>query len=148
MNTNKILSSFFFLGSSVKKLNISNNFVNEPTSTRTKKNVDVEYEVHSIEENSDEKITTGLVTLYVNVKLTEGKTKSTIKLIIDGCFGANSDAPIDDFKELLSLNGCATLYSIARSLVLTTSAQVFNTGSISLPMISIFELRKAQGASE
>ena len=58
---------------------------------------------------------------------------------IEGCFNASSEFGEENFKNMLELNGIASLYSIARGFVQSTSSQTLLAGSVLLPLINVIE---------
>ena len=71
--------------------------------------------------------------------------KLSITLSIEGGFVAPLEVPEDEMKELLSLNGCATLYAIARAQIVTITSQSLSGGQLILPMTNFFKLKEAKG---
>ena len=69
--------------------------------------------------------------------------KFEITLSLESFF-TTSDLDKNNFKQMLLLNGNSTLYSIARSHILTISALSFDSGKIVLPMINFMELLNAR----
>ena len=48
----------------------------------------------------------------------------------------------------MELNGCATLYSIARSFLMSTTSQVFSNGAVILPMINFFDFKNEENKND
>lgn len=145
MDITECKSEFEFLGSSVKKLTLTNDFINFPYGENAERFFDVEYSLHDISEH-DEKMV-GYVDLYVDVLLKSEEKQSKMQLVIEGCFSRNkteNTEPPVSFESLLSVNGCALLYSVARAVLLATTSLVFKTGSVSLPMINCYKLKRRQ----
>ena len=145
INTSEIAAPFQFIGSSVRKLDISNNFVKMDDSSEIKRTFDVSYSIDDAVLDDHKWI--GLLTLSVwvscNFKSPKARPASfSLKLELQGCFTAPEQLPEEEFHKLLSVNGCTALYSVARGVVVSTSAQVFDGGSIRLPMVNIFKLRE------
>lgn len=145
MDINECKSDFEFVGSSIKELTIKNDLINFPLEENAEKLCDVEYMIHDISESKTE--LTGYVNLYVDVLLKLDNKQSKIHLEIEGCFAKDKSDDSEStitFCKLLSANGCALLYSVARAVLLTTTSQVFNSGSVKLPMINCYKLRQNQ----
>lgn len=143
MNAKDIKSSFQLIGTSVTKLNISNSFICVPNEEKIEKTIDVSYEVNDISEMTDkEEGYVGTVTLYVKAVLCYDEHNMDIDLAIQGGFSLiHEKGNRNDMIEMLSLNGCTALYSIARGLVTSISSQVCINSTVTLPMINIFRLR-------
>ena len=145
MNVNSIKSEFQFIGSSINRLAISNDFVVFPDASTLDKNIDVSYDI--LEISKDEDNVWGTIDLYIectisdcNSNQNETNNVCTISLSINGCFIDNTSLDESTFKKMLSVNGCAALYSIARSFVMSVSSQLSVNCNITLPMINTFKL--------
>lgn len=100
---------------------------------------------YKIEMNNVGKTDTGLygeVVLMIEVHL-DGKDdakghNATIHLTIEGGFHAPEEMGDDEFKSMLQINGAAALYSIARSYLISVTAQSFVRGNILLPLVNFF----------
>ena len=147
MNTKNIESDFKFVGQQITKLNLENDFVSL-SDRNTKNEFDVFYEIDEITKH-DDKIW-GTINLTVLCKITDTEEtedssplKCNISLTINGCFIDSANVSIDKFKEMLGLNGCTALYSIARGIITGISAQSMLEGNITLPLINILQLVKS-----
>lgn len=79
----------------------------------------------------------GILNLNINLDVTLNKQKTSITLILEGCFNASAESLENEFIYMLNLNGVTALYSIARSIILSISAQTFHSGKITLPMFDV-----------
>ena len=151
MNVNGIKSDFQFVGSSIIRLSVSNDFVAFPDSSALDKNIDVSYDI--LETSKDEDNIWGTIDLYIECSVSdcnsnenEANSVCTISLSINGCFIDNPSLDETTFKKMLSVNGCAALYSIARSFIMSVSSQLSVNCNITLPMINTFKLvEKSEG---
>ena len=64
------------------------------------------------------------------------KIVTEISIIIEGTFSTNKFEE-NEFKKLVSLNGTATLITIARSFIASFSSQIGNTPPIVMPLINV-----------
>lgn len=145
MNVNNVISEFQFIGSSINRLSVSNDFVVFPDSSTLDKNIDVSYDILEISKDDDN--IWGTIDLYIECNISdcnsnENETDNVcaISLSINGCFTDNSSLDENTFKKRLSVNGCAALYSIARSFIMSVSSQLSVNCNITLPMINTFKL--------
>ena len=144
MNVNEISSDFQFVGSRVCELSVKNDFVFFPENSSLSKNIDVSYEIVDI--STDDTSVLGILNLYVTCKISEVETDKVdtnncnIYLALNGCFISGTKTDSNIFKQMLSVNGCAALYSIARSFIMSLSAQISINCNIVLPMINTFRL--------
>ena len=77
----------------------------------------------------------------------KAKVKNTILFKVDlkmeGLFLGNPEKlTIDNFKDMVELNGVATLSQLSRSYIMSVSALSGITPVIKVPMINIFSLRE------
>ena len=131
-NIEKYMSDMQFLGSSIKNLEINNDFVVFPD--KSNKMFDVVYERILINKRDERK--NGTIRLDVKVTLSENERNCNFHLVIEGCFSISSKVSDDDFEKILALNGRASLYSVARAYITTISSITFAGGSIVLPMMN------------
>lgn len=146
MNTKEIKSEFQFVGNSICSLDLHNDFISIPDGDLSKE-FDVRYDIESI--NEDETDIWGTINLYVDCVIkpndetdTDELPEFNLKLVLNGCFKDVKGISKEDFVKLLSINGCAALYSVARSIIMSISAQSVVNGSIVLPMINVFKLNE------
>ena len=72
----------------------------------------------------------------------------SVKIYIQGCFTDSADISESSFREMLGLNGCAALYSIARAQIINLTSQAMNGGQLILPMINFFEMKTVKDKKE
>lgn len=141
MNTENIKSNFQFLGNTIADLTLHNEFIALPTQELSG-SFDVQYDIIDIQRSEKEMF--GSINLYVACELEESEVeeprKYKISLTVNGAFTDDKDINEEDFKKLLSVNGCASLYSIARSIITSITSQSVVSGSVILPMINVFKM--------
>lgn len=150
MKIEEFQSSFQFLGHRIVNMSISNDFIGWLEEDKIEKTFDVAY--NNIDINCDEESKIGTIDLNVAVNILQhdgddNQTKFDLLLVIQGCFIDNKDVSDKEFEEKLKLNGCASLYSIARGIITSISAQSVVTGQITLPMINVFKMLESSDAA-
>lgn len=142
MNLNAITADMSFIGSSIAKLNVSNNIKNL-VDTNCTFGVDVDItNIQQLSEQQSQLRGYVLLKVTVNVKgIKQKSAKSKIVLELEGCF-ETSTLDKDHFAQMLFLNGGSTLYSIARGIIGNLSTQTYQHGKILLPMINMVQLLK------
>lgn len=140
---NEIVSDFQLIGNSVKSLKIKNDFIALPTND-TKRIIDADYSIVEITENDNSNSLIGIIRLSVKVSIKDSyKHSMNIEIDVEGAFeGRNFQK--EPFETTLSLNGCATLYSIARSIIMSVTSQSLAFGSVILPLVNVYALNKAK----
>lgn len=152
MDTAVFESDFQLIVNSIRKLEIRNDFIFFPESHDLSRYFDVESEIISIDEDENE--FSGLLKLCLIVEVTEKepKIKETngrkpgfyLNLELLGLFKDASGGDKEGFIDLLSLNGSAALYGIARSLVISLSSQSALYAQVILPMVNFFKMKKLE----
>ena len=138
---NNILAQFQMLGSRIVSLNLKNDFLSSECIQSGKKNLDISHEIIAIDQQED-KTYLGVIQLHVSVRIGLEKLRYTLKIILEGGFCAPHEIGEEAFKKMLSINGLAALYGIARAQVRSISSQVFADGGVLLPMIDVTRYSK------
>lgn len=100
--------------------------------------MDVDVENLGYEEDGREWL--GKVVLDIIIETRKDEEKNgRIHLKIEGGFAVGGDVKEDEFKNLLLLNGATALYSIARGKIESITANVYQSGKITMPMINMYE---------
>lgn len=133
-------SDFQLIGNRIVQLKISNDFIllDLDESTEIKKGLHLSHQIVSVQLDTQGNFS-GLLLIHIKVKLARGKEKCNIDLMIEGCFNAEPELGEDKFRSMLEINGFSTLYSIARSTLISITSQVFSRGTIILPMINVIK---------
>lgn len=136
MDFNKITSELSFIGSTILELEISNELLSMSENVKKRFNMDVDV-VGCVEDGSER---FGKVILDIVIETRKDEEKNgTIHLKIEGGFAADAEVKEDEFKKLLLLNGATALYSIARGKIESITANVYQNGKITLPIINMYE---------
>lgn len=138
----KIMASFQMIGSRIVSLNVKNNSLSASIINVGKKELDISHQIVSSEIQEDQYV--GIIRLNVSVKIKQGKDLYSLKLVVEGGFLASKESIEKEmFEQMLSLNGIASLYGIARAHICSISSQCFTDGSLILPMIDVTKYSKA-----
>ena len=105
----------------------------------------VDYKIANMHEEND-CYTANIELLFTINGIAENKEKVFfIKLIMLGLFRADSsELSQAEFKEMLKINGVATLIQLGRSYVTAMTALSGFREQINLPMINVFELNEVK----
>ena len=141
MDTKKCLAEFQIVGSRIKQIKMKNDFVLLDSPDKTKKKLDLTHKVVEVEKD-EQGILRGILSLQINVVLTEGKTKFQLFIEIEGCFSCPDSDEEDKFQQMLEINGVTTLYGIARAMIISLTSQAFMAGAVTLPMINVYQYSK------
>ena len=141
METNKLKADFQLMGTTIIFLQVSNNFIHIENLQELEKKFNVEYEILNITTDADNHF--AKIQIHINVQIDSAESETMeVELILEGAFIATSEMPVEVFKEFVNLNGCATLYSIARSIIISITSQTCSGGQIILPMINLSKLEE------
>lgn len=138
---NEVLAKFQMIGSRIVSFSMKNDSISSEIIQRGKKKLDVSHEIISIE-NHESKSLIGVVQLHVFVRVSLDKARFTVKLVLEGGFSAPEEMDRGLFEKMLSLNGIASLYGIARAQISTVTSLSFADGGIILPMIDVTKYSK------
>ncbi len=143
MNTKQLESFFRLIGTKIKSFDVKNDFVTAGSDLSEKIKTDVSYVV-AIPDVVD-KIWFSTLTLTVKGRCNiRDIGKFSFSLVIEGGFQAPQDLPREKFIHMLKVNGSASLYSIARGFITSTTSQVFSGGNLVLPLIDMVKLTELQ----
>lgn len=140
MKTDKIMADFQFLNNKVIEFSIENNLLNIKDKV-IKVDFDMDYDIVSCNEVEDGYL--GVVDFIVNsIGKIEESESFKIHLKMRGNFiGFKRNLNMDKFKEMLEVNGAATLSQISRAYI-TSTTSLSGMPSINLPMVNIYAMKK------
>lgn len=145
MNINEIVSDFQIIGHSIKALSIENDFIYmDSTDDNLQREFNVSYEMSDpFDPNLENDSIGGSVTLYIDTRTFNDECTASVHLELEGGFILKGSKSVEQLNKMLSVNGCAALYSIGRGIIsgITSQMAVDGTGTILLPLINAFELR-------
>lgn len=131
-------SPFQLIGTSVKELNIQNDFNRLIFDSETEKVFDLNYKITDIKSINDN-VLQGKMNLYLVIELKRDAGSFNFSLVLEGCFVIGADQK-DAFEQMLTINGASTLYSIARTIVLSVCGVSVSGDQIILPMINFVKV--------
>lgn len=146
MNTDKIMADFQFLNNKVIEFTIENSLLNIKDKV-IKVDFDMDYDIVSCNEVEDGYL--GVVDFIVNsIGKIEESESFKIHLKMRGNFiGFKRNLNMDKFKEMLEVNGAATLSQISRAYI-TSTTSLSGMPSINLPMVNIYAMKKYKDNSK
>lgn len=142
MKTNMCMADFQYVTSYITRFSIDNGFITYVDKPEVEKNISTNYVINSIENDDENDKLLGVSTLLINIEIGNNEKKISIELEIRGLFTGNKNLDKDKFKTMLSINGYATLYSNARSYIISMSSQSFNGDKIVIPHINLLSMLK------
>lgn len=146
MNIDKIVADFQFLNSRVIEFSIENSLLHTKDKV-IKIDCDMDYEIVSCNEVEDGY--KGEVDFIVNlVGRIEERELFKIHLMIRGSFiGTKRKISIEKFKDMLEVNGTATLSQISRAYINSVTS-LSGMHPINLPMVNIYAMKKYKDNSK
>ena len=143
MNVENIKANLQLVGTRISKLSVENDFVELNLNDESiNRGIDVSYktsQLYTIENEPD--FLAGNILMDIKVGISDRIKNLSLELELEGCFVLDSKDE-DKMKEMLSVNGTAALYSIARGIVSSVTSHICTNGTVILPMINVFRLKK------
>ncbi|SCH32845.1 Uncharacterised protein [uncultured Ruminococcus sp.] len=139
----EIRSNFQMIGNYVKKVSVSNDFLELPPMEQLNYNFEAEYDNVKIDDEESGGFL-GSIDLCIKViaKEKKSKAKMSFSIVLNGGFVDNLVDNKDEFEKFLTVNGSASLYGIARGIIISLSSLSMNGGQIILPMVNFFKMRE------
>lgn len=136
-----IESTFQFINNRIISLNIKNNTINFNSVDLKIELSHIDYHISSNEEIDNGFFGTLILEVTVKAKA-KRKNVFSLDLSLEGAFQGEKgdDLDHDKFTQMLELNGSTTLFSIARTIIITTSAMCSIDGQIRIPLINMMQL--------
>jgi len=132
------------LGNKISYLHLENSLVAfQDHDASLKRNLDIEYSIDNISFDEEANLKVCTITLYTKISVTtESNLEIDLTVAVEGGFTIDGRLPDGEAEKYLSINGCASLYSITRAIILSVTAQATNGGKVILPMINTSNLNR------
>lgn len=143
MELNRIATGIKLVGTTIKEISVENNIVNVQKEAKRSFGL-------NINEPSFENIDEGLfsqmaIDFEVEIEQTEDRNFK-LELSLEGAFLSEKNTEEEDFKQLVIINGAATLISIARGKIESITSNIFDSGKVVIPFVNVIDYYK--GLSE
>lgn len=144
MKVNDFQSPFQLVENRIAKLNIKNGILSLEDKDLSHEISRIDYQVGDIQKIEDKYW--GVLQLTIDLKIRKAKKiVYSLSLITEGAFtGDSGSINRKDFQNMLEINGTSSLYSIARSTIITVSALSSISGQLRLPMLNIVSLYQSK----
>ncbi len=148
MDLEKNFARFQFLDHRISELIVKNTIQNYDEDSVSGRTLDADFKVLHVGELEGQH--TGLIQLYVNISLEmRDDTALAIRVLMEGAFACPiADINIEGFTRMLELNGTSALYSIARGLILSISAQTMNGVNVRIPLMNVVAWHNSKYANQ
>ena len=148
MKTENIQADFQLVGHRILKLDLVNNFLSLENNEDLEREYELDYDIKDT--NKTEKSIIGVIVLSVSCRVHDESGKEIrVDMAIEGCFYSQSLVSDEaTFHEMLSINGSASLYSIARATIVSLTSQALYGGEVLLPMINTYKLKLQKEENE
>lgn len=141
MEFNLVTTGIELIGTTVKKLHIDNNIVDVERDGKRSFGLNInEPEIEKLDNSLFAQLQ---IEIVVEVEQKDGQM-CKIELSLEGAFISGKKEKIDDFRQLVAINGAAAILGIARGKIETISASVFNCGKIVIPFVNVIDYYKNQ----
>ncbi len=135
ININEILADFYLVGCSIRNLEINNNLILLTGKEKMQLGIGVEPVYQGVNEGKH----SGNVSMQIDIsaeKKDDPSKKANVAVTIEGIFNAPAEMEKDQFVQMLSINGAAALYSIARGKIEAITSNSFANGKIEIPIVN------------
>lgn len=137
MELNMIATGLELIGTTIKKFHIDNEIVD--MEREGKRSFGLNINEPEFQKDNDKLFAQLLIDFEIEVRQSDDQ-KCKIQLSIEGAF--LSREKVEEFKELVMVNGAAALIGIARGKIEAISANVFNNGKIVIPFVNVIDFYK------
>lgn len=149
MNIDGIKADLQMIGSRIVRLDIKNDYaffdLQDKDVTRE---IDVRYKLSDpFFPDEKEEVLAGSVMLYINVAVSNAENEILVDLQMEGCFVSDSTNE-ENLRTMVSVNGTAALYSIARGIISNITSQMCENGTIIIPMLNMYEMKEKTEGDE
>lgn len=147
MELKNTIANFQFIANRISSFTLETKDV-DLKGEKIKANYDIDYNITEIKE--DEKLFIGKLEYTVVIKAkVKNKILFKIQLAMEGIFsGGKNKLSEEDFKNMIELNGIATLSHLSRAYILSATSLAGINPPVKLPMINIHLLRKMKNRKE
>jgi hypothetical protein len=140
MKLNYVTAGVELIGTTVKKLNIENNIVDIEKDGKRIFGLNIN---EPIFQKVEDKLF-GQIVIDFEVEINQSDEQTCkIDVSIEGAFLSSVEADEKAFKELVSVNGAAALIGIARGNIESISANIFNSGKVTIPFVNVVDYYKS-----
>ena len=147
MDLKNSIADFQFIANRVSNFALETKDVDQK-GEKVKVNYDIDYNIVEVKE--DEKLFIGKLEYIVVIKAkVNNKILFNIKLSMEGIFaGAKNKLSQEDFKNMMELNGIATLSHLSRAYIISATSLAGINPPVKLPMINVHILREMKKKKE
>jgi len=147
MDLKNSIADFQFIANRVSNFALETKDVDQK-GEKVKVNYDIDYNIVEVKE--DEKLFVGKLEYIVVIKAkAKNKILFNIKLNMEGIFaGIKNKLSQEDFKNMMELNGIATLSHLSRAYIISATSLAGINPPVKLPMINVHILREMKKKKE
>ena len=140
MKLNYVTAGVELIGTTVKKLNIENNIVDIEKDGKRIFGLNIN---EPIFQKVEDKLF-GQIVIDFEVEINQSDEQTCkIDVSIESAFLSSVEADEKAFKELVSVNKVAALIGIARGNIESISANIFNSGKVTIPFVNVIDYYKS-----
>ena len=147
MDLKNSIADFQFIANRVSNFALETKDVDQK-GEKVKVNYDIDYNIVEVKE--DEKLFVGKLEYIVVIKAkVKNKILFKIQLTMEGIFaGIKNKLSQEDFKNMMELNGIATLSHLSRAYIISATSLAGINPPVKLPMINVHILREMKKKKE
>lgn len=139
---------FQLLRTWISVLQFENNCIECNPGANGQREIDVSYQIIETDKDDDGDLIAHLM-LQVEINTETDDGLFHLLLQLNGIFmGIVDHLDSARFSEMLRLNGCSSLYSIARAQISCITSQAFSGGNVLIPLVNFINFRAAEEEPE
>ena len=142
MDVKNVKANLQIIGTRIRKLDIENSYVFVELSDESiNRELDLHYEIGDTFETEDNTLAMTLI-MDIEAVIYDEEDRMKVSIEIDGGFYIENSVDKELLEKMVTVNGSAALYSIARGIISSITSQVCTNGTVVLPMVNMFDLKE------
>lgn len=138
MELNCIADGIQLVGTAIKKINVDNNIADIARDGKNSFGLNI----NEPEFNTNDSYIFANMVIDIVIEISQEKQSCKIEMSMEGAFLSDKDQQYEAFKKTVIVNGAAALISIARGKIEAVSANIFNSGKITIPFVNVLDYYK------
>lgn len=121
---------------------MDNSLLQYDNNVEAKKSIGVTYKILGKFDDKEHGNHVGIIELHITAQVALEAGQFNVDMTMQGTCIAPRSMSDESFGRMLGINGCSAIYSVARGIVSSTSAQMLMGGSIILPLVNFVQFHE------
>lgn len=140
MELNLVSAGIELIGTTIKNISVENNIVD--VEREAKRSFGLTINEPYFEAVEDGIFSQMVIDFEIEVEQVEGQ-KFKMELSLEGAFLSEEGVDEEAFKQLVGVNGAASIIGIARGKIESITANIFNNGKVVIPFVNVIDYYKS-----